>query len=316
MEFDIVRCSNSVVTDYYLDILGRACAKVNSKSRVTITARYRDAVMAKMRGKKVIFWSQGVGPEEYAMRHDNRIKLLFVNIIAYLALRSSDFIVFVSKAMKDHYEKKYKISFSEKRYYIMPCYNTSLREEAFIEKDKYSNNTFVYTGSMEKWQGVPHIIECYKRIEESGLPNTKLEIYTAEQETAAKLVKEAGLANYYIGCCSNDELQIVLGHIKYGFILREDNIVNRVSTPTKISTYLANGVIPIYSKCIASFHDVASKMKYVVEEKETEKKILAFDEEIIKAECVLEEYRRVFDTYYSNEYHISNLTERLTIIFK
>lgn len=316
MKFDVVRCSNSVVTDYYLNVIGKACERVNSDKNITITARYRDAVVAKIHGNKVIFWSQGVGAEEYAMRHNNKIKLFFVNVMAYLALKWSDFPVFVSNAMKEHYEKKYKIRFAENKYYIMPCYNTSLREDAFSEKDKYVKNTFVYTGSMEKWQGVPHILECYKKIEDSGLPNAKLEIYTAEQEIAERLVKEAGLINYSIGCCTNEELQIVLGRIKYGFILREDNVVNRVSTPTKISTYLANGVIPIYSKCIASFQEVASMMTYVVEEEDIERKIRFFDAKQIEAENVLIEYRKVFDTYYSDEYHITNLVERLTAVFK
>ena len=316
MKFDVVRCSNSIVTDYYLNVIGKACEMVNSEKGVTITARYRDAIVAKLHGKKVIFWSQGVGPEEYALRNNNKIKLFFVNVMAYLALRWSDFSVFVSRAMKEHYEKKYKIRFVEDRYYIMPCYNTNLREEAFSEKDKYVKNTFVYTGSMEKWQGVPHILKCYKSIEDSTLPNTNLEIYTAEQETAEKLVKEAGIKNYSIGCCTNDELQIVLGRVKYGFILRDDNVVNRVSTPTKISTYLANGVIPIYSKCIASFHEVASTMTYVVEEGEIEKKLQYFEGNAIDADKVMKEYRQVFGTYYSDEYHITNLKTRLSKVFK
>lgn len=312
----MVRCSNSVVTDYYLDIIGRACKKVKSDKKVTITARYRDAVVAKLKGKRVIFWSQGVGPEEYAMRHNNKVKLFFVNMMAYFALRWSDFSVFVSNAMKEHYEKKYKLRFQELKYYIMPCYNTNLRESAFTEKEKYEKNTFVYTGSMEKWQGVPHILQCYKRIEESGLTNAKLEIYTAEKETAGHMVEEAGIKNYSIGCCKNDELQMVLGRVKYGFILREDNVVNRVATPTKISTYMANGVIPIYSKCIDSFNDVAKNMTYVIEEEEIDKKVQLFNTKIIEPESVLEEYRKVFDTYYSDEFHISNLLKRLALVFK
>ena len=164
MKHEVVRYSNSVVTDYYLDIIGKACEQVKCDRKVTITARYRDAVVAKLQGKRVIFWSQGVGPEEFAMRHNNKITLFFVNVMAYLALRWSDFSVFVSKAMKEHYEKKYRIRFAEQKYYIMPCYNTILRKDAFYEKEKYVNNTFVYTGSMEKWQGVPHILECYKQI--------------------------------------------------------------------------------------------------------------------------------------------------------
>lgn len=312
----MIRCSNSVVTDYYLDVLERACKKVNSDKKVTITARYRDAVVAKLKGKRVIFWSQGVGPEEYAMRHNNKVKLFFVNIMAYFALRWSDFSVFVSNAMKEHYEKKYKLRFQDLKYYIMPCYNTNLRESAFTEKEKYEKNTFVYTGSMEKWQGVPYILQCYKRIEESGLTNAKLEIYTAEKETAGHMVEEAGIKNYSIGCCNNDELQMVLGRVKYGFILREDNVVNRVATPTKISTYMANGVIPIYSKCIDSFNDLAKNMTYVIEEKEIDKKVQLFNTLKIEPESILEEYKKVFDTYYSDEYHISNLLKRLTLVFK
>ena len=197
----------------------------------------------------------------------------------------------------------------------MPCYNAKLREDAFDVDEKYTRNTFVYTGSMEKWQGVPHILEWYKRIEDTGLQYAKLEIYTAEQETAEKLVKEARITNYTIGCCSNEELQIKLGQVKYGFILREDNVVNRVSTPTKISTYLSNGVIPIYSKCLDSFQRIASDMVYVVEEDDIINKIEAFDANKIDSKKVLKEYQRVFGSYYSDEYHIMNLSRKLANVF-
>lgn len=317
MKYSIVRTSNSVVTDFYLDIIAKACEHSASRQTVTITARYRDAVIAKLKGSKVIFWSQGIGPEEFAMRYNNKLKLYLLDRLAKLSLKMSDFVLFVSDAMREHYEQKYHIAFDKEKQYVMPCFNTSIYKESFFaDENKYKKNTFVYIGSLEKWQGVDHILECYKRIEEIGLDNTSIEIYTSEQDEAKALVKKYGLNHYSIGYCKNEELPFVLKSAKYGFILRDDNPVNRVSTPTKLSTYLANGVIPIYSECLDSFHRIAKQMRYAVEEKDIKETIRDFDRNEIVADDVYKEYSNVFNGYYSCDYHINKLKEMFNKCFK
>ncbi len=42
-----------------------------------------------------------------------------------------------------------------------------------------------------------------------------------------------------------EELAAKLSQFEFGLILREDSIVNQVSSPTKMAEYLSHGVIPI-----------------------------------------------------------------------
>ena len=47
-------------------------------------------------------------------------------------------------------------------------------------------------------------------------------------------------------------------------ITRKDIAINKVATPTKMSSYLANGIIPIFSDIIGDFNKVMGKLKYTV----------------------------------------------------
>ena len=55
--------------------------------------------------------------------------------------------------------------------------------QSFYSQNKYKNNTFCYVGSLSAWQCFEKTIEFYKGIEKI-VPNTKLLVYTSEQEKA------------------------------------------------------------------------------------------------------------------------------------
>ena len=309
MNCSIVRCDNSTVTDHYLEIIKRACQGIVSDLHVTITAKASDTLKAKRNNEKVIYWVQGIGPEESFMRHHSYMRLFVLSIREMRALRKADFVFFVSEYMKRHFEKKYHISFNNKGYYIMPCFNTTIHPDSFYENGKYDNNTFAYIGSMSPWQSIDTIMATYKKIEDSGLTNCSLEIYTSEQDTAKAKVEEFGIKKYLISYSPNERLGEVLRHVKYGFRIRDDNEVNRVSTPTKISTYLSHGLIPIYSKCLDSFNSFSQHMRFVIEEGCISEKIKEFRR--IKADDVYKEYQDVFASYYSEEYHIEGIRKSI-----
>lgn len=315
MNCKIVRCNNSDVTNYYLDILGKACDSIDSQVVITVTAKSRDAICAKLINERVIYWVQGIAPEESYMRNQSKIRSVILSLFEKRALKSSDFVVFVSDYMRIHFEKKYRMTFPEDKYYVMPCFNTPIFESSFEYNDKYTNNVFTYIGSMSPWQNFDNILKVYEEIEKLGLPNTKLEIYTSEKDIALEKIKNTAIFNYSIDYVKNEELHRVLSKVKYGFILREDNEVNRVSTPTKISTYLANGVIPIYSKCLSSFRDIARNMQYAIVEEEIINKVIELSSITINKEDIYREYKRLFDTYYSPEHNINSLMGKIKYEF-
>ena len=320
----IVKCNNGVVTDTYLEIIGEALsskygiprytnefsdALKEPKTELIVVARTVDAYQLIMKGyKHVIVWFQGVEPEESYMSHKSKIRFWILSYMEKIILKRAEFMFFVSDEMRQHYEKKYNIKIHENKYYCMPCMNTQIHKEAFAGKNKYVDNTFVYVGSMAVWQKFEDTAKTYKEIEESGIPKCKLVVYTKEKQKAEMILNQIGVKNYRIDFVKNEELPNALKDAKYGFILRDDTTVNRVATPTKISTYLSCGLIPIYSSCLRDFDMVASNMKYVVcYDNALLETIKKFDRYKIDPESIFDEYNRVFETYYSALEHSKNI---------
>lgn len=323
-----LRCKNSTVTDYYFKIIEES---VSIYDEVKVTYNIKDlylgynkdiyivgtiveALKLLMKKKKnIILWIQGLEPEESYMRNESIIRKVILEIIERIVLKKSKFIYMVSNAMLKHYESKYKLNLAYKTY-IMPCFNTEIEKQSFLYKDKYRENNFVYIGSLSPWQGFDVIAKCYKEIEDST-DNTMFYIFTKEKNEAKQILDEIKVKNYQIDYVSNEQLNSKIRMMKFGFVIREDNLVNNVSTPTKLSSYLGNGIIPIFSKSILDFYEVTKKMNYKIVHCDKFildiKKYLNMD---IDSNKVYDEYDQIFKSYYSKEVHISNSRIKLESI--
>lgn len=323
----IVKCNNGIVTDNYLEIIGEALTiiddeiiYVNSvndvyaydKQSIIVVARIMDAISVLGHGyKKMIMWFQGVEPEESYMAHGSFLREFVLSFLEKRILKKAMFYFFVSEEMRSRYIKKYKISIQD-NYYCMPCLNTDIHVRSFYTPEKYTNNYFAYVGSMAVWQKFEDTVSCYKKIEMLGLPNTKLFVFTSEAEKAKEVIEKYGIRNFAIDFVDNSKLDGALGEIKYGFIIREDTTVNRVATPTKISTYLSCGLIPIYSECLCDFNKIAKNMKYVVTASESLTEKISSDDFLnINPDNIFSEYKCVFETYYSRTNHIKKIREQI-----
>lgn len=113
-----------------------------------------------------------------------------------------------------------------------------------------------------------------------------------------------------------DDVKKELSSVNYGFIIREDSIVNRVATPTKISSYMSAGVIPIFSTCLKDFSVLAQNLKYAKAVENLDEKgvadVICYIKKPIEKEDVKEEYKKLFDSYYGKHTHCANLE----ILFK
>ena len=129
-----------------------------------VVANPADAVNLRIHGyTNIILWAQGVSPEESYMTNGSMISKLFLEIIEKLSLNFSRFTFLVSNAMKEHYEKKYKIDFGQSCF-IMPCFNSTLDLQSFEYPQKYENNIFTYVGSTAAWQCFKETISLYKQL--------------------------------------------------------------------------------------------------------------------------------------------------------
>lgn len=97
---------------------------------------------------------------------------------------------------------------------------------------------------MAAWQCVPKMLDIYKYIKKN-IPSATLTIFTSQQKVAKELVlkKEVDVKIEY---CAPEMMNAKLSEFKYGFLIRDNIKVNQIATPTKINTYMAAGIIPIF----------------------------------------------------------------------
>lgn len=257
-----------------------------------------------------IFWYQGVTPEEVYLMKNSRWKYYIYSYIEKLSLKTVEYKIGVSKYMFDHFRNKYNLQIESSTVFIMPCFNSLLNEESFKTLHKYEKNIFCYAGSLEAWQGFESTLKIYSTIENKH-KNVFLKIYAKDIKTAKKMIEKAKIKNFSVDCVPQSQIDYALADCKFGFIIREDNVINNVATPTKLGTYLANGVIPIFSSSVYSFRDLSKKYKYLccVEDNNILERIDLILNNNFNCDSVLKEYRRIFTEYYNREYYIDIMSE-------
>ncbi|WP_346904265.1 hypothetical protein [Faecalicatena contorta] len=158
------------------------------------------------------------------------------------------------------------------------------------------------------WQCIEETLCLYKQIEERD-NSSKLLMLVKNHDLAKELVKKYNIKNVEYDFVPVDKLPEKLKSVKYGFIVREDVELNRVATPTKLMTYMGNGVIPILSDCLEGLTENLVDTKYLIKLKNTQDV-----ESILQGMKIDVDNQEIFNDYsriYSEKYDISTHIERL-----
>ena len=317
------RNSLNDATQYYIELIEKAIEKaggssircnslseINSKDIVfTIELNTFMQCFFKRRGIKIIHWVQGVSPEEVMLTKPNKIFYYLRCMIEWLIMKFAIKIFFVSEAMLQHYEKKYKVKVKNKAI-IIPCYNKHLQKSTFFTPNRYTKPHFVYAGSLSAWQCFDEMLTIYKKIEEK-LPHSKLTILTAEIGKANISLAEKQIQHFEVKYIPLEELEIELSKYKYGFLIRKTSVINYVATPTKMNSYLSVGLIPIFTDAVGDFNEKIHLKEYELKlsgginiEKAVQK-ILEFENNInIIPENYYNIVKNIFDNYYNDDKYI------------
>jgi len=200
--------------------------------------------------KKVLYWVQGAVPEESYLRHKSKLRYYLLSTIEYLGLHIAYKNIFVSTEMKRALEKKTKQNLDNS--IVVPCISEFSYDNSPKEKD-----SFVYIGGMSAWQRVDIMLEMFNNILKEK-PQAKLYIATLEQEKAKELIKTYLNNNFQsniilLSINNRKEIPHFLSTKEYGFLIREDIVVNNVSSPIKLAEYLSCGVNVIISQAVTSY---------------------------------------------------------------
>lgn len=316
-------------TSYYMDIIQNEVEKrgykwtiindirdiIDPDLLITITERYFLNVNAKYPNIPHIYWSQGVGPEEI-MWSGKGIKKYFRVLARTMAekkaILKSTLVFFVSNYMIKHYGRKY--GYKGNNYVVMPCYNLKLSAEFDVER--YKKPTFVYAGGASVWQCTDEMCEVYKYIEQQ-MPEATLTILSGDRSAFEDLMKKYDIKNYEIKYVKKDFLDDELKKYKYGFLLREDNIVNKVATPTKMNSYLANYLIPIYTEAVDDFKQHIKLGEFTLcfscplNKKQIADKIIHFERDEHDFFQLKINIERIFEEHYNDATYANSIRQKL-----
>ncbi|MCC4781982.1 hypothetical protein CSB62_22180 [Vibrio splendidus] len=205
-----------------------------------------------LKNKRKFIDLHGAQPEEFSYSGNRGLAFLFT-FFEKLAFKHCDIFIHVSYKMIKHFEDKYPF-FNRKDLYV-PIFSSNINMEGGLDFNKLtvdarqllniddSKPIFLYSGGIQAWQKsnlvvdfAKSVLESYGRIIILSMQSTFFEERLSEFSNSPYLlirsVKPEELSTYYIAA-------------DYGIMFRDDNTLNVVSSPTKMSEYLYYGMKPV-----------------------------------------------------------------------
>ncbi|WP_113651714.1 glycosyltransferase family protein [Pedobacter namyangjuensis] len=204
--------------------------------------------------RKIILDIHGVVPEENYFTGRKLMGMIY-SLAESIIFKRLTIALCVSQAMIDFYKKKYKNSRTNYVIYTILPANLAFNQNVFVDEPSDVTN-IVYSGNAQKWQNVDYMVQLIKQ-------NLSQKIYyyilTGEPDKMKVYFDkyEVPHSNYTLKSVHPDKLYEFYQKAHYGFILRDDVIVNKVACPTKMVEYLQYGIIPIVkTPFIGDFHSL------------------------------------------------------------
>lgn len=197
----------------------------------------------------------GVVPEEFRMHSD------FYSAVLYekeeqLAINKAGLVIVVTDAMKNYLSQKFRDNFKANivSFPMFPTMPPTLNERPYID----GKPVVVYAGGLHKWQQVSKMIDAMSKTTDI----CHHRFYCPQPDIFMSMLPHDLKDKIDVQSKSHYELTSLYAECHYGFILRENIIVNNVACPTKLVEYLAMGILPIVDcEDIGDFKSLG--MKYI-----------------------------------------------------
>lgn len=166
-----------------------------------------------------------------------------------------DTFFFVSNRMREYYLTKFNNPNLQRSALVFP---TVVREDLFFidEETRHKvRNEFnlnsnrivvVYSGGLQKWQKFDIIARAFVK---ASLANKQLYllVLTKDVEQAKTILMDCGAENsqYSVRSVPYNQVGAYLQAGDYGLLIRENNLTNQLSSPTKFGEYLCCGLTVI-----------------------------------------------------------------------
>ncbi|MBI5643963.1 MAG: hypothetical protein HY954_10880 [Deltaproteobacteria bacterium] len=201
---------------------------------------------------------RGAVPEEilfYGGGTKARIKAFLFSRIEKVIAKKAWRLNAVTHSLSSHLLKKYGRAADT----VIPC--CSFGGADIHEKDSAalrsalgfsrSDKVYVYSGSLNKWQMFDETVRLFSMI--SAVDDTaRLLVLTPDIKMAESVLGGSiKTGAYAVRSVRQDEVTSYLAAGDFGFLLREDNIVNHVAFPIKFAEYIAAGLAIITTEGVS-----------------------------------------------------------------
>lgn len=204
------------------------------------------------RRARLVLDLHGTVPEE--IRHTgNRWLAAMMSLVERMAFARIDLAICVTRQMEAFYRGKYPDSGTS--YLYLPIFTAQVCQPAnpvsvaaLQSRLRIPNEAvvFLYSGGLQAWQNIDRTLDATKSLLDD--PLNWFIFLTGETEALLhELTARFGdiPERVIVAHASPNELRSYYELASFGFILREDHILNRVANPTKLVEYLYFGMRPI-----------------------------------------------------------------------
>src|SRR5688572_17476716 len=183
----------------------------------------------------------GVVPEEFRL-HNDFFSAGIYDSHEKVAISNADYVILVSEAMHKYFQQKYRELLHGNKVIILPIFpNLEITKDNKPYVD--GKSVMVYAGGTHKWQQVPKMIDAMALTKDFCVhkffcPNPA-EVLDMMPESLRQH------PNMEVDRKPFSELLEIYKQCHFGFILREDIIVNHAACPTKLVEYISMAIVPI-----------------------------------------------------------------------
>lgn len=148
--------------------------------------------------------------------------------------------VVVTEAMRRHFMDKYDCAAAS--FFSIPF----LSEETACDGREFAEKSdplaVAYAGGCQAWQNIPLMQQAVKQ----QIALADYYMFVSEPDAFFKSWGDQQVPeNVVVKTAGPEEIRTVYRKAHYGFILRDDSVVNRVACPAKIMEYMQFGIVPI-----------------------------------------------------------------------
>jgi hypothetical protein len=188
----------------------------------------------------VIFDAHGIVPEEL-FQEKKKLACWMYGLAERLAIKRCNTLICVSRSMLTYLKSKYvnNTKCEEIILPILPKVDDTITSDRILSAIR-DNRAVIYAGGMQAWQNVDKMLDAART-----QPNMSYTFLTGDLLRFKHRLSSAGIASATCESVAPEAVKdFYLQHL-YGFILRDEVLVNQVACPTKLVEYMYWGVLPI-----------------------------------------------------------------------